>query len=130
MSDDQLLRALPRDVPDYHARQAGHLRALAENATTPRLKNRLLDEAERHERLVIDEDEPHKQARSSALSIEPAQPVSFAIDAGKCVPLADRRKVRMNARHDRQQHLLLRHHLSRHCRCISRQLHLADGLFS
>ena len=58
MSDDQLLRALPRDVPDYHARQAAHLRALAENATTPRLKNRLLDEAERHERLVIDEDEP------------------------------------------------------------------------
>jgi len=57
MSDDQLLRALPRDVPDYHARQAAHLRALAENATTPRLKNRLLDEAERHERLVIDEDE-------------------------------------------------------------------------
>ena len=58
MSDDQLLPALPRDVPDYHARQAAHLRALAENATTPRLKNRLLDEAERHERLVIDEDEP------------------------------------------------------------------------
>jgi len=58
MSDDQLLRALPRDLPDYHARQAAHLRALAENATTPRLKNRLLDEAERHERLVIDEDEP------------------------------------------------------------------------
>ena len=58
MSDDQLLRALPRDLPDYHARQAAHLRALAENATTPRLKNRLLDEAERHKRLVTDEDEP------------------------------------------------------------------------
>ena len=33
MSDEKL-RALPRDVPDYHARQAAHLRALAENATT------------------------------------------------------------------------------------------------
>jgi hypothetical protein len=27
MSDE--LRALPRDAPDYHARQAAHLRALA-----------------------------------------------------------------------------------------------------
>jgi len=51
MSDDKL-RALPRDVPDYHARQAAHLRALAENATPPRLKATLLDEAERHERLA------------------------------------------------------------------------------
>ena len=33
MSDEKL-RALPRDTPDYHARQAAHLRALAENATT------------------------------------------------------------------------------------------------
>ena len=44
MSDEKL-RALPRDVPDYHARQAAHLRALAENATTARLKARLIDEA-------------------------------------------------------------------------------------
>ena len=49
MSNDDLLRALPRDVPDYHSRQAAHLRALAENATTARLKTRLLKEAERHE---------------------------------------------------------------------------------
>ena len=49
---DETLRALPRDVPDYHARQAAHLRALAENATTARLKARLLDEAEQHERLA------------------------------------------------------------------------------
>ena len=40
MSDEKL-RALPKDVPDYHARQAAHLRALAENATTARLKARL-----------------------------------------------------------------------------------------
>ena len=44
MSDDKL-RALPREVPDYHARQAAHLRALAESATTARLKARLIDEA-------------------------------------------------------------------------------------
>jgi len=29
MSNDDILRALPRDTPDYHARQAAHLRALA-----------------------------------------------------------------------------------------------------
>ena len=51
MSDDKL-RALPGDTPDYHARQAAHLRALAENATTPRLKVRLLEEAEQHEQLA------------------------------------------------------------------------------
>ena len=34
---DESLRALPRDVPDYHARQAAHLRALAANASTARL---------------------------------------------------------------------------------------------
>ena len=51
MSDEKL-RALPRDVPDYHARQATHLRGLAENATTVRLKSRLLQQAEEHERLA------------------------------------------------------------------------------
>jgi hypothetical protein len=49
MSDEKIPRVLPRDVPDYHSRQAAHLRALAENATTARLKTRLLKEAERHE---------------------------------------------------------------------------------
>src|SRR5260370_776964 len=48
MSDEKL-RALPSDVPDYHARQVAHLRALAANATTARLKARLLREAVRHE---------------------------------------------------------------------------------
>jgi len=57
MSDDKL-RALPREVPDYHARQAAHLRALAENATTARLKARLIDEAEQQERLAAADDEP------------------------------------------------------------------------
>ena len=57
MSDDKL-RALPREVPDYHARQAAHLRALAESATTARLKARLIDEAEQQERLADATDEP------------------------------------------------------------------------
>jgi hypothetical protein len=55
---DEKLRALPRDVPDYHARQAAHLRALAENATATGLRERLLDEAEQHERLAAADNEP------------------------------------------------------------------------
>jgi hypothetical protein len=47
--DDEKLRALPRDVPDYHIRQAAHLRALAENAPTSRVKAGLLRDADEHE---------------------------------------------------------------------------------
>lgn len=54
MTDKELLRALPRDVPDYHERQAAHLRALAATATTPTVKARLLREAEEHERIAAD----------------------------------------------------------------------------
>jgi hypothetical protein len=36
--EEKLPRALPRDVPDYHERQAAHFRALASTATTPRVK--------------------------------------------------------------------------------------------
>jgi hypothetical protein len=46
---DESLRALPRDVPNFYARQAAHLRALAANATTGRLKARLLREVVLHE---------------------------------------------------------------------------------
>jgi hypothetical protein len=55
MSDDDALRALPRDTPDYHARQAAHLRVLAEKTTKHRAKDRLLGEAERHQRLAEEE---------------------------------------------------------------------------
>ncbi len=58
MSDKPSLRALPREVPDYHSRQAAHLRALAMNATTARLKGRLLKEAERHEEMAAAIEEP------------------------------------------------------------------------
>jgi hypothetical protein len=57
MTDEKLPRVLPRDVPDYHTRQAAHLRALAANATTARQKARLLKEAERHEQAELAEFE-------------------------------------------------------------------------
>ena len=65
MSDDKL-RALPREIPDYHSRQAAHLRALAENATTARLKTRLLKEAERHEQAADEVEEAEEAASASA----------------------------------------------------------------
>jgi hypothetical protein len=55
MSDDKLVRALPREVPNYHQRQADHFRALAETATTPAIKARLLREADEHDQIVIDQ---------------------------------------------------------------------------
>jgi hypothetical protein len=54
MDDDKLARALPRDVPDYHQRQAAHFRALAETATTAAVKARLLREAEEHDLIVAE----------------------------------------------------------------------------
>ena len=50
--EEKLPRALPRDVPDYHERQAAHFRALASTATTARVKRRLLREANEHEQIA------------------------------------------------------------------------------
>ena len=50
--EEKLPRALPRDVPDYHDRQAAHFRALASTVTTARVKTRLLREAEEHEQIA------------------------------------------------------------------------------
>jgi hypothetical protein len=50
--EEQLPRALPRDVPDYHERQAAHFRALASTATTRGVKARLVREAEEHEQIA------------------------------------------------------------------------------
>ena len=47
--------ALPRDVPNYHERQASHCRALAMSAPSPSLKERLLREAEEHEKIACAE---------------------------------------------------------------------------
>lgn len=52
MTDEKLFRALPKEVPDFHERQAAHYRALAESATTEAVKHRLLREAEEHEQLL------------------------------------------------------------------------------
>ena len=52
MSDDEKIRALPRDIPTYHERQAAHLRALAEQASKEHIRRFLLREAELHERLA------------------------------------------------------------------------------
>ena len=50
--EEKLPRALPRDVPDYHDRQAAHFCALASTVTTARVKTRLLREAEEHEQIA------------------------------------------------------------------------------
>lgn len=52
MPDARLPQSLPRDVPNYHEREASHLRALAETTTTHAIKERLLREAEEHEELA------------------------------------------------------------------------------
>lgn len=52
MTPSKLPNALPRDVPNYHEREAAHLRALAETTTTHAIKDRLLKEAEEHEELA------------------------------------------------------------------------------
>lgn len=49
MTNGKLMRALPKEVPHYHAREAAHLRALAEQTTTAAVRNRLLKEAEEHD---------------------------------------------------------------------------------
>ena len=56
--DKWLSAALPWEVPDYHQRQAAHLRSLAANATTVRLKDRLLREAREHEDIAESGAEP------------------------------------------------------------------------
>jgi hypothetical protein len=56
--DEKSPSALPREVPDYHERQAAHLRSLAENATTAKLKDRLLRQAREHEEIAEREADP------------------------------------------------------------------------
>ncbi len=44
--------ALPREVPDFHGRQASHCRALAASTPSRIVKARLLREAEEHEKIA------------------------------------------------------------------------------
>ena len=57
LMNDDALRALPRDAPNFHQRQAAHLRALAATAMIPAVRGRLLENAEDHERLARAETE-------------------------------------------------------------------------
>lgn len=52
MNNGKLPKALPKEVPNYHEREAAHLRALADTTTTRAVKDRLLREAEEHEELA------------------------------------------------------------------------------
>jgi hypothetical protein len=70
MSDDAL-RALPRDAPGFHRRQASHLRALAASETAPALKKRLIGQAERHDTLAERAGEPELEL-AGALDAEPS----------------------------------------------------------
>ena len=58
MIAEKSLRALPREIPDYHERQAAHLRSLAATATTVKVRARLLDEAQKHEDIARSDAEP------------------------------------------------------------------------
>ena len=78
MLDETIPRVLPRTVPGYHARYAAHLRALAEVARDGSLKSRLLDDAQRHERI---------EARSAAVSLQQT-PAGKAGRLRRCAALA------------------------------------------
>src|SRR5689334_11880978 len=56
---------LPRDVPDFHERQASHCRALADSADSPAVKERLLREAEEYEKIACADmrDAPEEEMR-------------------------------------------------------------------
>jgi hypothetical protein len=56
--NDEVQRALPRDAPTFHRRQASHYRALAGAATRFIAKGRLLEQAEEHEHLAEVHGEP------------------------------------------------------------------------
>ena len=52
----------------YHQREADRLRLLIANATTPALKARLLEEAEKHELLALGERQLSGSLRSEGVS--------------------------------------------------------------
>ena len=79
MLGEKLPRALPRDVPDYHAREAAHWRALAGSETAAPVRSTLLAVAERHERLA---------ATSSAIPIESETPSAKAGRLRRCAARA------------------------------------------
>ena len=81
MLDVMLPRVLPRDVPDYHEREAAHWRALAASETAAPVRSRLLDEAEQRERLA---------ATNAAIPIECETPSAKAGRLRRCAARARR----------------------------------------
>jgi hypothetical protein len=89
MFGDKLPRALPRDVPDYHAREAAHWRALAATETAAPVKSTLLSVAERHERLA---------APNSVIPIQGETPSAKAGRLRRCAARARRLAQQTHAR--------------------------------
>jgi hypothetical protein len=89
MLSETLPRALPRDVPDYHAREAAHWRALAESTADRFARSRLLEEAEQHARLA---------ATDSAVPIHGEEPSAKAGRLRRCAARARRLADQTHAR--------------------------------
>ena len=89
MPVERLPRALPRDVPDYHEREAAHWRALAAIEPATPVRSTLLNVAERHERLA---------ARSSAIATEGDTPSAKAGRLRRCAATARRLAHQTHAR--------------------------------
>ena len=58
MLHEETIEVLESYARNNHAYQAARLRALAANATTARLKARLMEEAANHQLLAANSDEP------------------------------------------------------------------------
>ena len=56
--EEELFRALPRKPPTITGGRAARFRELASTVTTTRVKTRLLQDAEQHERLARGESPP------------------------------------------------------------------------
>jgi hypothetical protein len=73
MSDKTPSRKLPGDAPDHHTLSATRLRVLAADATTGPLKARLLEEAERLERIAANDYRAFLSVPSASLSGQSAR---------------------------------------------------------
>lgn len=56
------------DFLNHHRREAARLRSLAGTATTEAIKNRLLEEAEEHERIIQIAEDPERVEQEAAQS--------------------------------------------------------------
>ena len=108
MLGENLPRALPRDVPDYHAREAAHWRALAKSEPAAPVRSTLLQVAERHERLA---------ATSAAISLQSETPSAKAGRLRRCAARARRLADKTHAQELCRQFLALATDYERMARC-------------